>query len=479
MTRVSHLPATILALSGSLAHLVVPSQARAQQPRELTLGAPLSDVLTNGNYGRRSRILDAALPDEWDWRAMRGIDFASPVKNQARCGSCVAFAVASTFETQMNIATGTEAQPWSFSTQHLFSCGGGSCASGWQVDFAMDFLVRKGLPEEACFPYTSGALGDEPECKLSCSDAKSRSIVPALRVRSQPVVGASIDEVKEALLGGPLVTTMKVFDDLYLYKSGVYRHKKGKVAGGHAVMLLGWSNAQKAWIVRNSWGTQFGMGGDFLISWDDPSGVGGKFFGVEPPTNLNAVMLEGIRDRQFLRGTQSIRLRSHGFEPASAELEIRGANNLLLSKPFDASMRLQLEPKDMADGVYTMQIRARNSAGAEKISQAYLVFVRNSEPRATIAIRRISKNMNVWETIVPQFEVESRPVPLERIQYRLLNAAGETVYTKFAPHTADTVGIAFNPANVPVGHYVMIAEAVSDDGRVLATDKTEFNVIPE
>jgi hypothetical protein len=46
-------------------------------------------------------------------------------------------------------------------------------------------------------------------------------------------------------------------------------------------------------------------------------------------------------------------------------------------------------------------------------------------------------------------------------------------------HTSDLVGINFNPANVKVGHYVMVGEAISDTGSVLASDKTEFNVIPK
>jgi C1A family cysteine protease len=447
--------------------------------REMMLGGLLSDVFTNGNYGRTERLLEEALPEQLDWRNVNGIDYASPVKNQARCGSCVAFAVASTFESQMNIATGVTFQPWSFSTQHLFTCGGGSCAAGWRVDYGADYLVSKGIPEEACFPYISGAAGDEYDCNMTCSDAKARGLKGELRVRSQPILGASVEEVKQALLGGPVVATMRVYDDFFDYKSGVYRHKSGAVAGGHAVMIMGWNNAEQAWIVRNSWGTEWGDKGDFMIAWDDASGTGGKFFGFNPPKNYSGVVLEGARDRMYLREPTRLSLKAHNVSFTSATLEIRGKKDAFFTKPFDASGAVALDPKEIPDGVYTVQARAKIAGASDKISQAYIVFVRTGEAKATIAIRRIKLNMNVWETIYPYFEVTSAPVPLARIQYRLLNEAGETVYSRSAQHTADLVGMKLDPEKVKVGHYVMIAEAISDDDKVLATDRTEFNVIPK
>ncbi|NBW80862.1 hypothetical protein EBR21_03825, partial [bacterium] len=146
----------------------------AEQKR--LLGAPLSDVRTNGNYGKSTRVLEEGLPEKLDWRSMNGLDYVSPVKNQGRCGSCVAFAASSTFETTLNIATQSVAHAWTFSPQHLFSCGGGSCDTGWFPSSAMDSLVDDGIPEEACFPYKSGALGEDMSCRQSCTDAKARSL---------------------------------------------------------------------------------------------------------------------------------------------------------------------------------------------------------------------------------------------------------------------------------------------------------------
>ncbi|MEY4066636.1 MAG: hypothetical protein RIR26_2844 [Pseudomonadota bacterium] len=178
--------------------------------RQLLLGAGLQDVRTDGAYGKRSKVLEDALPESFDWRSFEGQDLVTPVKNQGRCGSCVAFAAASTFETQMNIVSRSTLHAWSFSPQHLFSCGGGSCSTGWFPGSALDFMVRDGVPEEACFPYVSGAIGKDQACKLSCADNKVRSVKAVERARNKRFRAAGVDEVKQALLSGPLMTSMRV-----------------------------------------------------------------------------------------------------------------------------------------------------------------------------------------------------------------------------------------------------------------------------
>jgi hypothetical protein len=449
----------------------------SEADKRMMLGVPLSEVPTVANYGKHLGVVENALPEQFDWRNYNGSNYVSPVKNQGRCGSCVAFAVSSTFESQLNVDTNATGLPWSFSPQHIFACGGGACDTGWQTAFAVDFLNTDGAPEEACFPYKSGALGDDMECKSSCSDSKSRSLKAELRVRSAPVVGASVDEVKAALLGGPVASNMKVFEDFYFYKSGVYKHTSGKVVGGHAVMIIGWSNPDQAWIVRNSWGTDWGMNGDFMISWEDKGMLGGTFYGLAPSKTFSALMLEGPAEHSFVRGSVSFKVRTANMVASSATLELRGAEEAIIRRAFDGEGNLIFNTSDIPDGVYTVQARAKTDKGEERISQSHIFYVRNGEVTATLKIERIKKNMNVWDPIVPQFRISSRPVPVAKIRYRLIDSSGTEVLMRSGPHTSDLVGLSFKPASVKIGHYVMIGEAVSDEGKVVASDTTEFNVI--
>ena len=56
------------------------------------------------------------LPTSWDWRAHNKV---TPVKNQAQCGSCWAFATAASLEGAHAIKTG---QLLTFSEQMFVSC---------------------------------------------------------------------------------------------------------------------------------------------------------------------------------------------------------------------------------------------------------------------------------------------------------------------------------------------------------------------
>ena len=71
---------------------------------------------------------------------------------------------------------------------------------------------------------------------------------------------------------GPLVTTMTVYEDFFDHKSGVYKHTTGKLAGGHAVSIVGYDDKDQAWIIRNSWGPDYGDNGYVKIAYDDDSG---------------------------------------------------------------------------------------------------------------------------------------------------------------------------------------------------------------
>lgn len=452
-------------------------------PREdklLLLGAPISDVRTDGGYGKSTALLESAFPENFDWRNQNGVDYVSPVKNQGRCGSCVAFAAASAFETQLNIQTNSILLGWDFSTQHLFSCGGGSCSSGWFPGSAAQYLAKKGVPEFACYPYLSGALGKDFSCKQTCSDSKIRSQKASLRVRSKTLRGASVDEVKAALLGGPLMTTMRVYDDFYGYVGGVYKHEEGPLLGGHAVVIVGWSNAQKAWIARNSWGTDWGENGDFRIAWDDVSGVGSSFWGFEAPEAASAIVMEGLKDGDIVASPKRVQARFHNLNVVSAQLEFARLGSAVHSVPMSAAGEFMLEPQELEEGAYTVQIRARVRTAEqtiERISQAKLFYVLRSKMEATIQIERMKSGMNIWESIVPVFVVSSRPVPLGAIQYRVLNASGTEVRRRRTDHTSDRVAMSLSPRGLANGKYRLIAEAVSADDEVLASSSLDFNII--
>ncbi|PNJ16267.1 CTSC isoform 3, partial [Pongo abelii] len=51
------------------------------------------------------------LPTSWDWRNVHGINFVSPVRNQASCGSCYSFASMGMLEARIRILTSNSQTP--------------------------------------------------------------------------------------------------------------------------------------------------------------------------------------------------------------------------------------------------------------------------------------------------------------------------------------------------------------------------------
>ena len=72
---------------------------------------------------------------------------------------------------------------------------------------------------------------------------------------------------------GPLATGMQIYPDFYDFdaKKDVYQwNGRGSMISGHAVVIVGWGKDKKTgqpyWIIRNTWGTEWGMGGYFRMA---------------------------------------------------------------------------------------------------------------------------------------------------------------------------------------------------------------------
>ncbi|RLF33847.1 MAG: hypothetical protein DRN07_01415, partial [Thermoplasmata archaeon] len=202
-------------------------------------------------------------PSLWDWRNVGGTNYMTSVKDQGSCGSCVAFGTIGAFEAVIKIEGGPTTD---LSEAHLFFCGGGTCADGWYISSALDYLKDYGTPDETCFPYHDY---DMP-CGDTCSDWQDR----AWKIKEwQWVTGR--ENIKNALVTyGPLVTAFDVYTDFDDYWSNphswpddVYYHYYGFERGGHSVTLVGYNDNDQYWICKNSWGTSGGLNGYFKIKY--------------------------------------------------------------------------------------------------------------------------------------------------------------------------------------------------------------------
>ncbi|MFQ6092938.1 MAG: C1 family peptidase [bacterium] len=218
--------------------------------------------------GLQQMIRSPWLPEKFDWRNKDGEDWMTGVRNQGRCGSCVAFATIGTLEGQINIYNNNPTLNLDLSEQHIFFCGGGTCDEGWGMSDGFRYLLENGAPEEACFPYTAGEDGKDQPCSNTCPDWRQR----VFKITCWGYVGGDDDvktpaEIKDQLLRGPVATAMMVYEDFDAYTGGIYEHVYGEQRGGHAIVLVGWDDTTTppCWIVKNSWGPRWGERGYFRI----------------------------------------------------------------------------------------------------------------------------------------------------------------------------------------------------------------------
>jgi C1A family cysteine protease len=197
-----------------------------------------------------------AAPPSVDWRNHGG-DWITSVKDQSSCGACVSFAVIGTIEARVNIACNDVNVDKDFSEAHLFFCGCGSCCdTGWDFQLALDFCKNTGMCDDSVFPYTP-------------HNQPCPALTPTFKITSWSSILPVADRKNALATKGPLVAGMAVYDDFFSYKSGVYKHVSGSLAGYHAVCCAGYDDAQGCWICKNSWGPGWGDAGFFRIGYGE------------------------------------------------------------------------------------------------------------------------------------------------------------------------------------------------------------------
>lgn len=397
------------------------------------------------------------LPQRLDWRNKDGLNWVSPILDQANCGSCVAFATIATLETQYKIATGFAAFNIKLSPQHVFSCGGGSCDYGWFPEVAARYLKRAGVPDEACMPYLSGATGQDLSCNSTCADAAQRSV--RLSSYSTPTRrAANLDAVKQALQSGPLVTTLSVYEDFAFYGGGIYRHVSGSHLGGHAVSLIGYDDTERAFIIRNSWGVNWGESGFGRVSYDDISGVGNETWSYQVAPPSGAVTVESPLDYSYWTGDMAVNAHAMSTGTASVTMAIyNGAGNPVASVNCSGQdCANSLDITTLPDGRYEAQAVARDGGGGETArSTRQLFYVANQSP--TLGLSFVgTKGTDLDKPLSDRIEIliraTSNSVPMSSVDFHYRGADGVD-HVRTALTVVDGMTMGWRTNLVPNGTY--------------------------
>lgn len=250
--------------------------------------------------------LPYGLPTSLDWRNYNGGNWITPVKNQRQCGSCYSFGTLGTMETLIKLSQSNPSFPIDLSEQYVVSCGPYGNRSGYDyggcegnyMDYVCDFLVSTGTPDELCFPYDSTQqLGTEPPCGDACTDVASR----VEKVSNYSFIAGDIgyitlnpDNIKAVVENKPVPCGMVCYNDFSNYIGGIYQPvpELGEDGGGHIVYIIGYDDSQSCWIVKNSWGTDWGETASFTPY--TPGAGNGGYFRVDYVTSSSTLTWFGL-----------------------------------------------------------------------------------------------------------------------------------------------------------------------------------------
>jgi len=195
-----------------------------------------------------------AAPTAKDWG-----NYVTSVKDQGSCGSCVSFGTCAAIESNIRIKAQNPNLNIDLSEAFCQFCGGGSC-SGWGLTSGLDFAKSTGVTDEACFPYQAKNM----PCSDRCSNWQDR-LTKILSYTSH----SSMEARKNAIATiGPVVGGMAVYNDFFSYSSGIYQKTSGStLAGYHCICVVGYDDTQQCWIIKNSWGKNWGENGYCRIKY--------------------------------------------------------------------------------------------------------------------------------------------------------------------------------------------------------------------
>ncbi|GMP33973.1 hypothetical protein CsSME_00007055 [Camellia sinensis var. sinensis] len=192
------------------------------------------------------------VPPSVDWRKKGAV---TGVKDQGQCGSCWAFSTVVGVEGINQIKT---KKLVSLSEQELVDCDNNENAgcNGGLTDLAFEFIKRKGgITTEENYPYNAA----DGTCDVSKENH------PVVSIDGHENVPANDeDALMKAAANQPISVAIDAGgSDFQFYSEGVFTGGCGTELD-HGVAIVGYGttlDGTKYWIVKNSWGTEWGEKG--------------------------------------------------------------------------------------------------------------------------------------------------------------------------------------------------------------------------
>ena len=212
----------------------------------------------------KAKYKAAELPKKVDLR-----QFMTRVEDQGTLGSCTANATAGAYEYVLKRYKGIT----NFDVSRLFLYYNARALAnqteqdaGSVIAYAIKTLSKDGICSEKTWPYTNIMKNFKKKPSQNCyTEAKDNRAIKCQHINT------NLNEWKSALAEGhPIIFGIEVFPTIYNVRNGRVPNppNNAKSDGGHAMLCVGYSDPDRVFIIRNSWGEQWGEKGYGYISYD-------------------------------------------------------------------------------------------------------------------------------------------------------------------------------------------------------------------
>lgn len=222
------------------------------------------------SYGCKSFSSGSSVVSSIDWRTKNAV---SSVKDQGQCGSCWAFSSTGAAEGAWAISTG---KLLDLSEQQMVDCAtgvkyGSYGCNGGQMTGAFKYMISNGQCDESAYPYTSGTTQKQNDVCKTCA--------PVVKFTScSEVVSNDQISLKVAVSKQPVSVAIEA-DTRYFqsYSGGIITSSSCGTNLDHGVLVVGYGeeSGQKYWLVKNSWGSDWGDKGYVKILRSDSTNDAG------------------------------------------------------------------------------------------------------------------------------------------------------------------------------------------------------------
>ncbi len=206
------------------------------------------------------------LPDKVDLRTL-----CPPVYDQGQLGSCTGQAIAGAIQYGLNKQDAT----YGFMPSALFIYYNErvientvDCDCGAYLRDGIKTANKDGVCAEPLWPYSDGPVAFKTKPTPKCyTEAQNHQILTYERI------GHDLQQMKGCLAEGyPFIFGFAVYDSFMsgqTAQTGIAQLPKSDetLVGGHAVLCVGYDDKSGRFIVRNSWGANWGQGGYFTMPY--------------------------------------------------------------------------------------------------------------------------------------------------------------------------------------------------------------------